>query len=177
MPKDYYGHDKEPPPPEPQPRRDYIPADKEVRGVGARRLGDWVPEFGPLPTLPEPPETTLHAEPKEAPLLDHDFIPGIPLQEEVEPEVSGPPRLAVGTQVGKIDGKPLFVLGYDAAGVPRIGDAAAFAAGEAGEKGGEAGEPVVVDAREFAAAEPEPEKPKRSHKATQKRPNGSADDA
>lgn len=178
MPRDYLPPGKEEPAPPPTPRRDFIPAKETPRGYGVAPRQDWVPAGG-RPAEPEQPEPSLFPEPKEAPLLDHDFVPGVPN----EPESSGDrsvaeadairPRLAVGTKVGDYDGSPLYVIGYDEEGRPRIGhlepaEEPEAAGEEAGAKGGESG---LVDAQglpltrdEEPEGEPEGPPAKKSHK-------------
>lgn len=148
MRRDFVPEGRTPDPDLPRHARDYYPGTTAPPGLG-RRAADWVPESGkvPEPAEPEDPKAPLNV-PKEAPLLENDFVPG-------GQEFAAEERLPIGFIVDQTeDGKNLVVLGYDKKGRMLVraqeAEEEAPAPEEAGAKGGESPE--------------EKPAPKKSHK-------------
>ena len=167
MRRDFVPEGRAPDPDLPRHARDYYPGDTAPRGLGQRVRTDFVPEGG-LSALPEPerPLTAMIPEPKEAPLLEKDFVPSIPLEPEPEPQFA---RLPIGTAVGKAaDGRAIRITGYDEDG-QMMAEVDEEDAVEAGAKGGESEVDEPRRSRAFPEAPEEAPStqhpaPKKSHK-------------
>jgi hypothetical protein len=156
MKRDFVPEGRSPDPDLPRHARDFYPAGTAPRGFGQRADTDFVPAGGRAPTPPVEEERPAQLpEPKAAPALENDFVPG------VKPDAEE--RLPLGFVVDVTeDGIPLVVAGYDKRGRMLVREqqeeAPEEAAAEAGAKGGE------VEEEQARTEEPTPKRAPKKKK-------------